>query len=411
MAWWLDEEWPQEHQDDVFGDIDWQEWSPSSWDDWNEPTFWNDWSDDWSWHEVDWQDGWIDDEEINPEQNSEAVIDTGATKNAVGIDALNDLVVSGGFSYLVTNDSLPTFRFGNGQTDKAVSKVSLQGTSLGPMSFYVLDGTGYNNGMFVFRPHGELAQVEEEAKAVQLEALSSGHLTIDLAANPVHVSEGFPCFGKHKEGKMRQNQHATWSQCVQCGLRLAYVSKKAAGGHTRQMGPDPHLIRLAMASIEKITPPDQVTADMVNGKLMEIKGTMLQMGIKTSLAINMTLKEYEERLERYGRADGKPLVTVKKEKERSAAPSTPATTVPGSPEGLKTSPSSAEEKTGLKADIKKMMGYKPSRSPSPGKRSSPSAPSKPELPIHVEEENPVIDVTSEDEHMDMANGHSAPKGD
>ena len=336
MAWWLDEEWPQEHQDDVFGDIDWQEWSPSSWDDWNEPTFWNDWSDDWSWHEVDWQDGWIDDEEINPEQNSEvpeerqlqeafaiadeahrtlheareavkkvraargyyspenvagkgmsksstmldkgrskgkgskdggkpkfgpcficgkpthgyqncpdrfagkskskgkgfkssgkgkskfggkgkgkptffsepamfnvnwdaqtlhgrpatkAVIDTGATKNAVGIDALNDLVVSGGFSYLVTNDSLPTFRFGNGQTDKAVSKVSLQGTSLGPMSFYVLDGTGYNNGMFVFRPHGELAQVEEEAKAVQLEALSSGHLTIDLAANPVHVSE------------------------------------------------------------------------------------------------------------------------------------------------------------------------------------------------------------------------------
>ena len=123
--------------------------------------------------------------------------------------------------------------------------------------------------------------------------------------------EGFPCFGKHKEGKMRQNQHAAWSQCVQCGLRLAYVSKKVAGGHTRQMGPDPHLIRLAMASIKKIAPPDQVTADMVNGKLMEIKGTMLQMGIKTSLAINMTLKEYEERLERYGRADGKPLVTVK----------------------------------------------------------------------------------------------------
>ena len=210
---------------------------------------------------------------------------------------------------------------------------------------------------------------------------------------------------------MRQNQHAAWSQCVQCGLRLAYVSKKAAGGHTRQMGPDPHLIRLAMASIKKIAPPDQVTADMVNGKLMEIKGTMLQMGIKTSLAINMTLKEYEERLERYGRADGKPLVTVKKEKERSAAPSTPATTVPGSPEGLKTSPSSAEEKTGLKEDIKKMMGYKPSRSPSPGKRSSPSAPSKPELPIQVEEENPVIDVTSEDERMDMANGHSARKGD
>ena len=117
------------------------------------------------------------------------------------------------------------------------------------------------------------------------------------------------------------------------------------------MGPDPQLIRLTMASLEKTTPASEMTADIVNGKMMEIKGTMLQMGIKVPIALNMTLAEYEKRLERFGRADGSttipsketsPIKTEEKtSKETSGlassalkAPATPATTVPGSPPDL-----------------------------------------------------------------------------
>ena len=138
-----------------------------------------------------------------------AIIDTGATENAVGINALSDLVNSASFSCSVSRENLPTFRFGNGLTDRAVSRVDLEGTSLGSMSFFVLDGTGastppligakllrkknvlisYHNGMFVFQPDAEHHGSEkEEASAVQLEALSSGHLTIDLAAEASPVT-------------------------------------------------------------------------------------------------------------------------------------------------------------------------------------------------------------------------------
>ena len=47
----------------------------------------------------------------------------------------------------------------------------------------------------------------------------------------------------------------------------------------------------------------------MNGKLMEIKGKMLQMGIPTPIQLNMNLKEYQERLMKHGRADGVPLTT------------------------------------------------------------------------------------------------------
>ena len=52
-----------------------------------------------------------------------------------------------------------------------------------------------------------------------------------------------------------------------------------------QMGPEPHLIKLAMADLEMSTPAASVTSDMVNGNLMEIKGKMLQWGIQTSIAL------------------------------------------------------------------------------------------------------------------------------
>lgn len=120
--------------------------------------------------------------------------------------------------------------------------------------------------------------------------------------DPRHV--GYPCFGQRKEGKVKSNQHASWASCVKCGLRTQYVSKKGMHGNDRAMGPEPSIIRFAMKELEAATPADQVNADMVNGKILEVKGKMLQAGIKTSMAVNMTYREYVARINSKGRQDG-----------------------------------------------------------------------------------------------------------
>ena len=125
--------------------------------------------------------------------------DTGATENAIGLDSLNDLVHSGQFVYQVSRDDLPVFRFGNGHRDRALSKVSLQGTSLGDISFYVLGGmatrtppligarTLRQKEAMVSYSSGEFSYKNEDGtmKNVQMQALRSGHVTINLAEGEV----------------------------------------------------------------------------------------------------------------------------------------------------------------------------------------------------------------------------------
>lgn len=127
---------------------------------------------------------------------------------------------------------------------------------------------------------------------------------------------GYPCYQDHKQGPQRSNQHASWVTCTRCGLRLQYFPKKGKDGSFRQMGPEPHLIRLALKELEQTVDAPMVTANMVTGKTMEIKGKMLQMGVPTSMALTMTYEEYVHRLEKFGRADGKPIEVLPK-----AAPS------------------------------------------------------------------------------------------
>ena len=43
-----------------------------------------------------------------------------------------------------------------------------------------------------------------------------------------------------------------------------------------------------------------MTADKVNGKMMEVKGKLLQLGIPTALALNLTYDQYLERLQQSG---------------------------------------------------------------------------------------------------------------
>ena len=81
-----------------------------------------------------------DDDATHGRAPTRAVIDTGACENAIGIDSLHDLVTAGRFQYEISRDDLPTFHFGNGQRDKAVSRADLFSTSLGKISYYVLVG-------------------------------------------------------------------------------------------------------------------------------------------------------------------------------------------------------------------------------------------------------------------------------
>ena len=137
-----------------------------------------------------------DDAAVNGRAPTRAILDTGASENAIGIDCLHDLVVSGKFNYVVDRDELPTFRFGNGHKDQALSRASLSGTSLGTIHFYVLGGMAkgtppligartlrgknamlsYADGLFRYHEPNVPRQL-----AVQMQALTSGHLTIDLA--------------------------------------------------------------------------------------------------------------------------------------------------------------------------------------------------------------------------------------
>ena len=150
-----------------------------------------------------------DDSAVHGRAPTRAIIDTGATENAIGINSLHDLVVTGGFAYDVCQDNLPTFRFGNGHSDSAKSRVDIHGTSLGSISFYVLDGmasstppligsrtlrskqvlVSYLNGMFIFRNN---SWKQDEVMAIQMQALQSGHLTIDFSERPSPVTIDIP---------------------------------------------------------------------------------------------------------------------------------------------------------------------------------------------------------------------------
>ena len=125
------------------------------------------------------------------------IIDTGA-ENAIGIDSLHDLVLGGQFAYSVDCGDLPTFRFGNGHKDQAVSRGRLFETALGDISFYVLSGMakrtppligartlrGKNVNLSYQDGHFRYYEPTAIEMSVKMQALTSGHLTIDLSEVP-----------------------------------------------------------------------------------------------------------------------------------------------------------------------------------------------------------------------------------
>lgn len=153
-------------------------------------------------------------------------------------------------------------------------------------------------------------------------------LLLNMSLTPAALDDprrtGFPCFKKHVPGRTRSNQHATWQFCQKCALRLSYHTKNGMEGEYRQMGPHPHLVTLAQEALQTEMEAGQVTEKIFNGKLMELKGKMLQQGLTQTMAVNLTLEEYRHRLKMDNKAD--PLVeeeikTVKEKGKKTRAKS------------------------------------------------------------------------------------------
>lgn len=137
--------------------------------------------------------------------------------------------------------------------------------------------------------------------------MSTTQSTLLPAACDDPRTRGFPCQGNHKPGQNRANQYASWTSCSACGLRLVYQGKKGYGGESRQMGPEPHLVRLAMESLAEEIPAQVCTEKIFTGKIMEVKGRLLQMGLTNRMAINLTFQQYVDRLEKLGPMEGVPV--------------------------------------------------------------------------------------------------------
>ena len=134
-----------------------------------------------------------------------------------------------------------------------------------------------------------------------------GNQTMEPCAEDDPRVTGFPCWSNHAP-KQRNNQYAAWATCMRCGLRTQYVAKRGYAGENRQMGPVPHTIREVMESLARDMKPEDVNEKIVNGRLMEAQGRMLQMGVTNTMAINMSYADY---LRRMGRENEKPSSSTK----------------------------------------------------------------------------------------------------
>lgn len=140
----------------------------------------------------------LENQEVSWRSPQKALVDTGATENVAGIASMSRLLDSSGFQYNVVMNDRPTFRFGDGLTLKATSRVDLTTTALGVLKIYVLDGTGEQTPLLIGARDlfDRRASIDYEALVLcwrddidrdwvsPLFRLDSGHLSIELGRKP-----------------------------------------------------------------------------------------------------------------------------------------------------------------------------------------------------------------------------------
>ena len=126
--------------------------------------------------------------------STKVVLDTGATESVAGVASAARLQDESGLTYRICLSDRPRFRFGNGQSQQAVSKITFQTPALEEVSFYLLDGAAENTPLLLgardLRERQALIAYKGEYLAHRdsvgrwrvnrLTSLQSGHLALSL---------------------------------------------------------------------------------------------------------------------------------------------------------------------------------------------------------------------------------------
>jgi len=122
-----------------------------------------------------------------------AILDTGATESVAGVAMVARLIDNGLMEYTIRLDDRPSFGFGNGQTQRAVSKLELMTPALGKISFYLLDDGAdctpmligarelrKRKAMISYKGDWLAYLLDNDWWACSLKSLRNGHLALDL---------------------------------------------------------------------------------------------------------------------------------------------------------------------------------------------------------------------------------------
>ena len=90
-----------------------------------------------------------DDHTIEDLEVSKVIVDTGATESVAGVRAMARVLDAHQMPYDIDLFDRPRFRFGNGEHQRAISKISLSTFSFGKLSFYLLDGKAENTPLLL----------------------------------------------------------------------------------------------------------------------------------------------------------------------------------------------------------------------------------------------------------------------
>ena len=130
------------------------------------------------------------------------LLDTGATESVAGVAAMQRLIEANQFTYSIILDQRPQFKFGNGASQRAVSKIHIYSPAIGEISFYLLDaGADYTPPLLGARDlrqrqalisyQGDWLAHREGATwwVTPLESTGGGHLALDLSSWQAGVDE------------------------------------------------------------------------------------------------------------------------------------------------------------------------------------------------------------------------------
>eukprot|EP00435_Cladocopium_sp_Y103_P016634 s3724_g4.t1 len=146
-----------------------------------------------------------DSEYFHSMPSQKVILDTGATESVAGVAAMSRLVEQQGISYHVTLNDRPSFKFGNGQCQRAVSRIHMVTSAMGDLDFYLLDqGADLTPPLLgareLRRRHAMISYKGDWLAykaggtwwASALETTPSGHLALDLfrPREPLHALLG-----------------------------------------------------------------------------------------------------------------------------------------------------------------------------------------------------------------------------